>query len=183
MGSNMMLTIAAVFLFGLFVVAGNNLMSNNSKVAGQSEYSLTALALAQSVIDEAKAKAFDENSTGGHVVTSASQLTAGLGPEPSETITSPDTDNGSTGYLSPQRFDDIDDYNGYSRIANTQRAKGYLVSVQVQYVDETNPESVSGVQTYCKRMNVSVSCPDISDLNRVSSMDDLPIRLSYIFAY
>jgi hypothetical protein len=183
MGSNMMLTIAAVFLFGLFVVAGNNLMSNNSKVAGQSEYSLTALALAQSIIDEAKAKDFDENSTGGHVVTSPSQLTASLGPEPGETIASPDTDNGSTGYTSAQRFDDVDDYNGYSRLVNTQRAKGYLVSVQVQYVSEADPESVSGAPTYCKRMNVSVTCADMSDLNRVSSMDDLPIRLSYVFAY
>ena len=179
----MILTIAAFSLFGLFVVAGNRLMSTNSKVAGQNEYSLTALSLAQSVIDEAKTKDFDENTTGGRSVTSPSQLTTGLGPGPSESIICPDTDNGTTGYLSPQRFDDIDDYNRYSRLVNTQRAKGYLVSVQVQYVDETDPESVSSVPTFCKRMNVSVTCPDISDLNRVSSTDDLPIRLSYVFAY
>jgi hypothetical protein len=64
MGANMILTIGAILLFGVFLNSSNKLMIGNNQIAAQNEYYVTALSLGQSVIDEAKMKAFDEKIIG-----------------------------------------------------------------------------------------------------------------------
>src|SRR5215831_14572787 len=92
MGANMMLTIGALVIFGIFLGAANKLMIGNNQVASQNEFYITAISLAQSVIDEAKTKAFDQVTVSGSV-TSRSSLTLGakLGKDGTETTPYPDT--------------------------------------------------------------------------------------------
>lgn len=173
MSSNMMLTIGAVVLLTLFTLSANKIILQNKMMSSESEYVITAIGLAQSVINEAKTKTFDENSVTG-TITSASQLTASasLGNETGESPVQPDTSS-SNAYQSFSKFDDIDDYDGYKRSVTTPRAGGYLVSVTVDYVNETDPETVSTTQTYCKKMTVSVTSPYIT----------IPVKLYYAFTY
>ena len=158
MGSNMVLTIGALLLFGTFLTSSNRLMTGNTQIATQNEYNVTALAIAQSVIDEAKLKAFDEQTVTQSVVSpllltaSASLKYDGI----TETAPSPDTLS-SLGYSSIRLYDDVDDYNGYTRTVNTPRAEGYNVSVVVAYASETSPDSSKSTQTYCKTMKVTVT--------------------------
>ena len=58
MGANMILTMGAILLFGVFLNTSNKLMIGNNQNASQNEYYVTALSLVQSVIDEAKTKQF-----------------------------------------------------------------------------------------------------------------------------
>src|SRR5262245_39016337 len=75
MGGNMILTIGSVLLFGTFLSLANKLMIGNNQIASQNEYYITSLSLAQSIIEEAKTKAFDQKTvTTG--VSSRSQLTS-----------------------------------------------------------------------------------------------------------
>ncbi len=174
MGSNMILTIGALLLFGTFLSSSNRLMTGNTQIATQNEYNMTALALAQSVIDEAKMKSFDENtvSTGvlspNNLTVPASLKYDGNG----EKTPSPDTLS-STGFSSIKLFDDIDDYNNYTRLVNTPRAEGYNISVSVGYASETYPDSSKGSRTYCKKMTVTVTSKYISQ----------PLTLMYAFVY
>ena len=182
----MLISVAVLALLGLFVLSAHNVMSNNAKLSGQSEHSLTALSLAQSLLDEMKSKAFDQHTVNPlAIVLSASSFTpaANFGPDSLEAITCPDHSDSSEQYSSATEFDDLDDYRHYVRVVNTPRARGYVVRVDsIYYVNADDPQQFSNAQTYSKRVDISVTCPAIS-LNKLGSEDDLPIRLSYAITY
>lgn len=176
MGANMILTIGAILLFGVFLKTSNQLMIGNNQIASTNEYYVSALAIGQSIIDEAKTKAFDEQTIGltsplaaANLLTAVNALTTETG---AESVPSPDTLN-TTGWASATKFDDVDDYNGYTRKANTSRAEGYYASATVLYVNETDPKTASGARTFCKRMDVKVWSKYVPDT----------LKLSYAFTY
>src|SRR6516162_10165223 len=145
MAGNMLLTIGAIIIFGIFLCGANKLMIGNNQIAAQNEYYLTALSLAQSIIDEAKDKAFDQATVGTAISTRAPLAAPGLfGPDgASEAVPFPDTLCKSSpysatnpGYWSAIRFNDVDDYQGYYRLVNTPRAEGYKLRVSLTYVNE-----------------------------------------------
>ena len=157
-------------------------MVGNTQIAEQNEYYISAVSLAQSVIDEAKTKAFDEK-TDTAAVASVDLLTAptSLGTDgAAETVPKPDTlfpgspyTSSSRGYRSTYKFNDVDDYNKYIRLVNTQRAEGFTINVKVNYADETDPDPQRMVRTYCKKMTVTVTSPFLADA----------VTLYYAFTY
>ncbi|MEI7674078.1 MAG: hypothetical protein WCK00_18400 [Deltaproteobacteria bacterium] len=173
MGGSIVLTIGSLVLLGIFLLAANTIISENAGSADQNESLLTAMSLAQSVIDEAKTKGFDEQALAG-AVTSSMNLTpaASLGPEGAEALAGADSLAAGV-YASTSRFNDVDDYNNYTRLVNTPRAEGYLVSVRVQYASEFSPDSVKTFPTFCKTMTVTVSSRYLS----------APVPLQYAFTY
>jgi hypothetical protein len=56
-------------------------------------------------------------------------------------------------------YDDVDDYNGYERTANSQDIPGFHLQVKVYYVTKANPEVNANYQSYYKRIDVSVDHP------------------------
>lgn len=63
---------------------------------------------------------------------------------------------------SPSWFDDIDDYCGdgtrqYIRAASSGSITGYRLTVNVYYVKKANPNTAAGIQTYFKRIDVTVT--------------------------
>lgn len=193
MGANMLLTIGALVIFGIFLGAANKLMIGNNQIASQNEYYITAISLAQSVIDEAKTKAFDEKTVSGSVSNRTSlTAVASIGKDgASEAVPFPDTLSSSSpysstnkGYWSAIKFDDVDDYNGYYRLVNTPRAEGYQIRVTVNYANENSPDNSSLTQTYCKRMVVKVTSPYFPKASdgAGSTVPDT-LTLSYAFTY
>ncbi len=176
MGANMILTIGAILLFGVFLNSSNKLMIGNNQIAAQNEYYVTALSLGQSVIDEAKTKAYDNKTRSvplGSVKVDSMTAVASMGPEGvAEAVPNPDT-TGVNGFKSATKFNDVDDYNSYKRLVNTPRAEGYYISAKVFYTSETDPDVVSASKTYCKKMNVSVWSKYMPDT----------LKLSYAFTY
>jgi len=179
--SNVILSIGALVIFGTFLTSSNRLMTANTMLAEQNEYYISAVSLAQSVIDEAKTKAFDERTVGNHVYTMDSlTMVSALGPDVSEGFRNTDTlstvapySPAAPGFYSNYVYNDIDDYNYYHRLVNTPRAEGYSVMVTVKYVNEADPDAVLAVQTFCKRMTVSVASPYMP----------YTVKLSYLFTY
>lgn len=193
MGANMMLTIGSILLFGMFLSTSNKLMTGNSQIAAQNEYYIAGLSLAQSIIDEAKTKEFDQN-TVGKIVSSITGLTTvgSLGRDGgAEAVPSRDTLSSrapysatNKGYFSAARFNDVDDYNGYTRIVNTPRAENYQVRVTVNYASETSPDALKASRTFCKTMTVKVTSPffrAIGEVGGVAIPDTL--KISYAFLY
>jgi len=177
MGANMILTIGAILLFGTLLVNSNNIISSNSQIAAQNEYYISALAIGQSVIDEAKTKAFDQQTVSSGVASpSAMTHWNSLGrdgggeavPNPDTLSTSSPFTTAAPGYWSSIKFNDIDDYNDYKRIVNTPRAEGYNVLVKVKYASPTYPDSLyASSRSYCKWMRVYVWSKYMADTVKV----------------
>lgn len=179
----MILSIGALLIFGTFLSSSNRLMIGNTQIAEQNEYYISAVSLAQAIIDEAKTKAFDQK-TDTSAVAIPDSLTnpVKLGTEGTEAtgLPKPDTLTSaspytatSRGYRSTYRFNDVDDYDGYTRLVNTQRAENFRIRVRVNYAIETDPDFLTMTRTYCKRMIVTVSSPYLFN----------DVQLSYAFTY
>ena len=173
MGVNMLLTMGGLILLGTFILYSNGLLFDNARIAENNEFVISAISLAQSVIDEAKTKSFDQKAIGATVV-SAESLTVpqALGADVGELLAVPDT-VGQNIPASVSRFNDVDDYNGYTRVVNTSRAENYMVQTTVSYASETNPDSIKTSRTFCKRMAVTVTSPYIP----------YPVKIMYAFVY
>lgn len=165
MGGNLLITLGAMSLIGLLILTTINGLSNNEITISESEFVITGVSLAQSLIDEIKTKAFDQVEITG-TINSPNDLSSTLGPESGENISMPDT-SGNQVFASLTIYNDVDDYNGYSRLVNTDIAENFLLTCQVQYVSVSNPENVSGSRTYCKRISVTVTSPFFTTLPSV----------------
>ena len=176
MGSNIILAMGAIVIFGTFLASSNHLMMGNTQIAEQNEYYITALSLAQSLIEEAKTKSFDQKTVSTPDSLSVVLGTDGLAeqvPNPDILVSSTPYTASNPGYLSNTKFNDVDDYNGYTRLVNTPRAEGYTIHSAVAYASPTYPDSTKLAQTYCKRMTVTVKSRYMPD----------SLKISYVFTY
>ncbi len=173
MGNSFLLILGSILLLTIFSLASNSLIGENERIAEESEFNLTAFSLAQSIIDEAKSKEFDQQTVGAELTTPITLTPVDhLGPDPGEAMAGADSTS-PDGYKSMRQFNDVDDYNGYHRYVNTPRADGYDISVQVSYASPSCPDSLLTTPTFCKHMVVSVASRYFSN----------PVTVQYAFIY
>ncbi len=118
--------------------------------------------MADDLIEEIKQKAFDEQTVDFRSI-NPEQLT------PTDKFAPEVLDAGENGF--PSTWDDIDDYNGYSKPVSLPHVENYTVSSTVDYVSASDQDEVSNVQTFFKRVTVRVDSPYLSH----------PVRLSFVF--
>jgi len=183
MNSDLLLTILAASILSLFILSSGRIINENKRTTAESEFVVSGISLAQSLIDEIKTKSFDNNTTGDSSISSPSLLTSVglLGPEAGENVQNPDVISSSNGtFQSSTNFDDIDDYKGYIRQVSTPRLGQYMIKVtQMAYADTTNPSTnpLPGFQTFCKIVSVSVYNHPYIDSTRTI------LTLQYVFTY
>ncbi len=149
------LTIGGLLLFSLTSLRFNNAILDTSTADLHNKVYLTAFSLADDLIEEMKVKSFDQN-TIDFPTNDPSTLTQYLGHGGGEVY---------------PNFNDVDDFNGYTRNVDEPHAEGYVVSCVVQYVKGSNPDVVSSTQTFFKKATVTVTSPYM----------DHAVALSYIF--
>ena len=154
-----LITIAAMMLLSVLVLRINSTILNTDQVVQDSKFGLLATSMATSMIEEATNKAFDAN-TDSQNVTSLSQLTppSKLGPDSGEVY---------------PNFDDVDDYNGYSRIDSSMPSAVFKLSCSVAYVSSASPNTVSTTATWNKKITVTISSISMQDT----------VTMSTIFSY
>ncbi len=142
-GGQQILAIGAIVLLSFIVLSYGNSSNGMLETAFFNEGVISGSALAQSLMEEIQSRAFDE-ATISQAVTSVNNLTSSnsLGP-----------DNGESDISS---FDDVDDYNGYTKTDSLSRMGNFTVSVDIYYVEEMNPEVKSLSKTFSKRIDVEV---------------------------
>ncbi len=143
--SDLLFTMAAILIFSLFLLQANQAMVRNDVVTVDNEYEKTAISVAQSVIDEARNKVFDQTLLDGEA---PSTLPDGFRLElgPTEGLTRSD-------------FEVFDHYHGYSETVETQLGD-YVVDVNVSYVSDTAPFTEVTGPTFRKKMEVRVRQAD-----------------------
>jgi hypothetical protein len=158
--SQMMITMAAMALLSMIILRTNNSFLNTSEVLINAKINIIAISLATSIIEEAKEKAFDENSI-ANPVTSTSSLTVDnlLGPEASETRIF---------------YDDFDDYHNFSFVdtfvVDSLLLGFFNLEATVDYVTPANPDVAVTTPTWHKRLEVTVTGPAMTDTVRMSTI-------------
>jgi hypothetical protein len=118
-------------------------MLQTKDVSYQNEAIMGATAIAQSTLREVAAKKFDQKSIGKKITTVDSLSAVGsLGPESGEAYPA---------------FNDVDDYDGYIRTVSTDRLGDYTVAVNVHYTRKDSLGALSGVRSFMKSIDVTVS--------------------------
>jgi hypothetical protein len=160
------LTIGAMLLLSVLVLRVNRTLLYSGGTVSTSKLGIIAISLAQSRLEEIKSKAFDENSVSASVsATTTFTLPAKLGPE--------------TGEVYPN-FDDIDDYNGFTRTDTVQidpnvakigsNVEYFYESCSVVYVNSATPDVASNAQTWNKKIMVNVAHKQMTDTIKVSTV-------------
>ncbi|MDX1640003.1 MAG: hypothetical protein R3281_18740, partial [Balneolaceae bacterium] len=125
-------------------------IQRNNMMQVEGELEQEVVALAQDIIEEARATDFDENSINFVPVNLPGDFTesGNLGPEAGET--------------SRTDFDDFDDFNGWSGTITTKHGENaFTLSVEVYYVDENFVKQ--SAKTTFKKIDVTVSSPYLKD--------------------
>jgi hypothetical protein len=138
-------SLGALVLIALISLRFNSAVLENSNIETENKVYLTAFSLANDLIEEIKTKAFDA-ATIKFPTTDPSVLTSPyyLGPAANEHY---------------PNFNDVDDFNNFSRLIDAPHSENYLVSCSVYYVSETNPDYKVMTQTFYKRADVTVTSP------------------------
>lgn len=154
-GSNSFLSIGAMALLALISLRFNATLLENRTTEIENKVYLTAFSLADDLIEEIKQKAFDEETVEWKAI-ATEDLTAFEKFAP-EVRDAGENENPST-------WDDIDDYNGYSKSISLPHVENYTVTSTVEYVSAADQDVVSSTQTYFKRVTVKVSSPVLKPL-------------------
>ncbi|MBT8378276.1 MAG: hypothetical protein KJN64_03505 [Ignavibacteria bacterium] len=155
--SQSILSIGALLFLSLISLRFNTSALENATVEVENKIYLTAFSLADDLIEEIKQKAFDA-ATVDFPTTNRADLTSAY----------------SLGHASWEvypNYNDIDDFNGYTRTISVPHAENYNVSSKVHYVSESDPNTKVMTQTFHKKVKVTVTSPYISE----------PVSLSFIF--
>lgn len=160
--SDLMFTMASIVIFSFLLIQANQVMVQNDLVMVEHEYEKTAVSLAQSLIDEARSKAYDE-----------AVLTGGVpdGFNPGD-VFRPNQELGPPEGLTRSEFTVFDYYNGYSDTVSTDMGP-YVINATVNYVIGEPPYGDAGEQTNSKELEVVVR----------SLHADRTVRMNYIKTY
>lgn len=161
-GTNSFLTIGAMALLALISLRFNTTVLQNRTTEIENKVYLTAFSLGDDLIEEIKQKAFDEQTIVFRSI-NPEELTPGDEFAP-EVRDAGENENPST-------WDDIDDYNGYSKSISLPHVENYTVNSTVEYVTAADQDVTASSQTFFKRITVIVTSPYISHA----------VRLSFIF--
>lgn len=139
-----MLSLGALMIFGMISLRFDSAVLQNTELEVENKVYLTAFSLADDLLEEIKQKAFDEQTVQFKAISTAA-LTS------TETL-------GKESEVWPA-FDDIDDYNGFSKPVSLPHAEKYTVSSNVFYVSPDDQDELSATQTYFKRVEIIVDSP------------------------
>jgi hypothetical protein len=153
----MLMTIMSTMLLGKIVLTMNQTTLLAGATKDVAEYHITATSLGTSMLEQINAQSFD-NVTASMDVLNPTSLTAvaSLGPEGGETIGT---------------YNDIDDYNNYTKLDTVTNSAIFKTRVKVEYVAVSGSAiAVQSSQTWSKRVNVYVSSAFMDDTLKFQSI-------------
>jgi hypothetical protein len=161
MGSNQLLLIVAALAILITLQLSINGSLIRSFVADlDGEATIDAVSVGEAMIDEIQTKAFDEQVVANRIfdldlLTASNSLTREGSTENSVSAYEREP------FQSKSKFNDADDYNRYTRIVSSPRLGDYKVKDTVYYVSGTSLDSASNTRTWWKKIEVTVTHPNL----------------------
>jgi len=153
----MLLSLGALIFLSTIVLRFNRAVLTSDEVMYNSKFNVLAASLCTSLIEEARGKAFDQE-TDSAAITKVDQLSTNLGPDFGETY---------------ETFNDFDDFNGFVKVDSTMPSAVFYVTSKVTYVEANNILNILTKRSWHKMITVTVMS---------SSMKD-PVQMSSTFSY
>lgn len=164
-----MLTIMAMVLMGRVILSVNSTTLNIGFTKDMAEYRITATSLGTSMLEQSSALAFDEKTIDSPVSATSALTTGTLGPDAGES--------------NVDLYDDIDDFNGYSKIDTVINSAIFKTKVNVSYVIISGTNIVStNTNTFSKEVLVEVTSAFLVDYSVTPPRPDT-LRFKQIFSY
>ena len=161
-----MLTAGMLMLLIMTVLSANRMINENTAAQFQTEALATSASLANDLLLEIMGKKFDglSDSLGSQATSAFSPyLGSHWGPTPTETAACSLPDSSDTGaFNSMAAYNDVDDYDGYSRTARVtggmfgSNGIRFHLTVVVYYVSPGTPDTKTTGPTFFKRITVTV---------------------------
>lgn len=149
-----MLTIGAMILLSILILRVNGTFLTTGTTLMDTKFGVLATSIATSEIEEISGKAFD-NYTASNPTKNLNDLSANLGPDSGETIST---------------YNDIDDYNGYVKTDSSMPSAIFKTLCTVCYVSSNNLEQASSTKTWFKKITIQVTSKSMPDTVRVSTV-------------
>jgi len=147
-GVQSFLSLGALMIFSLISLRFDSAVLQNVEVEVENKVYLTAFSLADDLLEEIKQRAFDEQTVDFKAITPDALTPEGsLGRDTGEIQDSSKT------------FNDIDDYNNYTKPVSLPHAEKYTVMSKIDYVLESDQDQHSDDPTYFKRVEIFVDSP------------------------
>lgn len=143
MGIQQILSIGALALFTFMVLTFSSSSNIQYDTSNFNEAVITATGIAESLIEQIQKKTFDEH-------------TVNKGLDSTDSLTSLDSLSFDKGEYSVNTFDDIDDFNGYTKIFSNKLGN-FNTAIKVYYVSKLNPDIISSSPTFLKRFDIYVT--------------------------
>ncbi len=144
--SQLMLLFASLIILSTVIILTNraSIEAQDERISAKNLYH--SINEARILFEEIKSKMFDERLISMTSINRDSLTPVSvLGPE-NEIYT---------------QFDDIDDYNGFSKEIKLENGQKNFLKVKVNYVNENNPDFLSSTKTFFKL--VTIKCIDESE--------------------
>jgi hypothetical protein len=157
----LLLVVLALALLATAQLLINSSILRATVVSLDSEARVNAISVGQSLVDEINSKLFDDSLRSKNRLYYLTQLTPAnrLGQDAGDqSVPTPDRNP----FVSQTAFNDVDDYNGYSRIDSSYHLGPFYVSTRVFYVQGANFETVSSMPTWYKKIVVTVKHPNLA---------------------
>ena len=138
------LVISSIVALTYVILSINNNHGLQTEWELNNEAIITSTGIGQSLLDEIELASFDEKAISNTLTTPDSLTTYHLlGKNDGET----------THYT----FDDIDDYNGYTKVDSLNRLGTFSTEIKVYYVKTMFPDSKTLNRTFSKRIDIIIS--------------------------
>lgn len=141
--SDLFYTLFSIVIFSMLMVQANHITLYSDEAISVHEYEKTALSLAQSVIDEARKTAFDQNAVDPEDMPDGFRAQNEFGPPPGMA-------------QDRHEFSVLDHYHGLQETVSTALGN-FVISANVTYVESTAPFQDAAGPTFSKRIVVEVS--------------------------
>lgn len=136
--------IGAIVIFTSLALIFNQKQNIDLDTGFYHEAVIVSAELGDSFLNELTRKAFDENTVSGSIDTVTSlTLAYSLGADAGEADVS--------------HYDDIDDYDGYTKTDSLNKLGVFTTTVEVYYIDEANPDTKSSTRKFLKRIDIEVT--------------------------
>lgn len=149
------LVVGALVILSTLQLSINSSILRSYITSWDSEATIDAISIGEAMVDEVLTKGFDEE-TINQKVYNADSLTASyyFGPDISAEFVSA---NEREPFESASKFDDVDDYHGYTRLVASPRLGDFTVRDSIIYVRNTNQDSLSTTSSWYKKIVVIVN--------------------------
>lgn len=166
----MLITVAAMLLLSILILRVGSSTIVNQESMQNSKFGVLAVSIANSILEEATMKSFDENAN--------TNPRTYFGNENELTVSGAFGIDAGEDADSIVTFDDFDDFHSFTKTYTELPSAIFTISCQVNYIDDA--AVITASRTWHKMLTITVTSPSIV---KPGTNNMQPLNFSKVFSY